>query len=504
MVFSIGFIGALFLAALLQEPLQVPSDEVQASLRLEIRTRWSAEYAKKSRGRRLELADLLSSAAKVEVDSATRFVLHEEELLIGAEAGEVERSALLGARMEAEFAGCDAHIPLGQGLSEWMRMSRQSEKFASVAREELAAVAAPSRNLQLGLLWDAIRGEARSSYRRRAGLRARTCLLNGLRSGGVLARQERSAALEALVRCEQEIEKADGKAGRYTLYAGRWFVSRRDGAIAQIVIDARGKLLSVEVVDSLGADRVPRSKRSRAPKLRRKSGAGVQCAKLFAESFDAGPQRLRVERDRLFVAPEDSKGSAASGAPSHWEGVRDDQPEGGLMALGHARLALRNGLHEECRSALRSLGVLNAASAELRRGGDEVAAGLGVLEYALQAKGTKVGDGECWTLASEALASARARWSRSGYRFGRELGAEEPLRAGDILQFEEARFVRGSSDFVAMPHHTAVIAKVMRGRNVVILHQNFGSGPKLVSELTLDLGTKTSGTLKVFRPIPGE
>jgi hypothetical protein len=128
-----------------------------------------------------------------------------------------------------------------------------------------------------------------------------------------------------------------------------------------------------------------------------------------------------------------------------------------------------------------------------------------VVQFARASLGKKVGNGECWTLADQALRHASARRpGRDGlavYAFGRQLGGREKLLPGDILQFEKAEFYhkdqKGWSSH-SMPHHTAVIYKVA-GSKVTLLHQNVG-GKKTVQTATIDLAERTKGTVTMFRP----
>jgi hypothetical protein len=130
-----------------------------------------------------------------------------------------------------------------------------------------------------------------------------------------------------------------------------------------------------------------------------------------------------------------------------------------------------------------------------------------VLQFAEDHIGTQVGNGECWTLAAEALGHAGAqRPGRDGVPvsiFGKKLDPEVAIQPGDVVQFEKAKFVhktknRWSSS--TMPHHTAIVAEV-NGKNITLLHQNFG-GKKIVGKKTINLDEQTEGTVEFFRPQP--
>src|SRR5438105_4789346 len=86
-----------------------------------------------------------------------------------------------------------------------------------------------------------------------------------------------------------------------------------------------------------------------------------------------------------------------------------------------------------------------------------------VLKFAEASVGKQVGNGECWTLADEALADAGARRpGRDGlgvYVFGRELKSDEAVLPGDIVQFSDARFESRAGAIAVIPQHTAVVTK---------------------------------------------
>jgi hypothetical protein len=129
-----------------------------------------------------------------------------------------------------------------------------------------------------------------------------------------------------------------------------------------------------------------------------------------------------------------------------------------------------------------------------------------VLAFAAEKMGEQVGNGECWTLADEALKSAGAR-PADGYNFGRELKPGERAVPGDVMQFTSVKLAgrRGGGTYtitLGTPNHTAVIREVKGPRSYEVLHQNFGDAGKTVSKVTLDLADLTEGDVKFFRPIP--
>ena len=140
--------------------------------------------------------------------------------------------------------------------------------------------------------------------------------------------------------------------------------------------------------------------------------------------------------------------------------------------------------------------------------------------------GTKVGNGECWTLANDAITAVAEECraqnqepcvpSRS-YVHGALIYTYIPPKPsdppsgvlaagtarGDIIQFLTAHF--RSRDGLSWssrgaPDHTAVITAVERGGILKVLEQNVG-GTKIVMEGKVDMSEMTSGEVRIFRPV---
>src|SRR3954447_26612574 len=114
-----------------------------------------------------------------------------------------------------------------------------------------------------------------------------------------------------------------------------------------------------------------------------------------------------------------------------------------------------------------------------------------VLQFARARMGQQVGNGECWTLAADALKAAGARRPGTGgvgvYNFGKQI-SRKALQPGDIIQFENVRFEHrgpnGARSWNEFPHHTAVVASV-RGNRIGLIQQNV-NGNRTVQTGTLD------------------
>ncbi|KAI9682743.1 MAG: hypothetical protein M1829_006730 [Trizodia sp. TS-e1964] len=138
--------------------------------------------------------------------------------------------------------------------------------------------------------------------------------------------------------------------------------------------------------------------------------------------------------------------------------------------------------------------------------------------------GSQVGNGECWTLANDALLAVAEDckkrgevpvMSSQGFSHGCCIYAHfcpnPPSPAGgisaagvlpgDILQFYAARFNHsdGSYSTIGLPHHTAVVTAI-DGKVLKTLEQNMGGVSKVVRG-SYWIDDMVVGELRVFRPV---
>lgn len=122
-----------------------------------------------------------------------------------------------------------------------------------------------------------------------------------------------------------------------------------------------------------------------------------------------------------------------------------------------------------------------------------------IVNFAADNIGRKVGRGECWDLADQAMRAAGAEPPK-GYTYGNQIPLSE-IQPGDILQFTSARFDEpGYWTIMGMPNHTAVVHAVGDTRTF-ILQQNF-DGKRYVTTYDLNINNLTSGKLEAWRPVP--
>lgn len=127
-----------------------------------------------------------------------------------------------------------------------------------------------------------------------------------------------------------------------------------------------------------------------------------------------------------------------------------------------------------------------------------------IILYVRTTIGKKVGHGECWDLAAQALNLNQASWDHK-YAYGREINpAKECVYPGDIIQFEGVvlKFRKGSRVYKeTMEHHTAIIYEVKDKKVFVLIHQNTAFFGRKVGLSELDLKTITRGKFKIYRPV---
>ena len=114
----------------------------------------------------------------------------------------------------------------------------------------------------------------------------------------------------------------------------------------------------------------------------------------------------------------------------------------------------------------------------------------------------KVGRGECWDLAAQALNTYKAKWNGK-LTYGRVANYKtECIYPGDIIQFENVmtETVSANGRFIEqMPHHTAVVYEVHGKGHFTIAHQNYQNKKKVILT-TLKMDSIKKGKAMLYRP----
>jgi hypothetical protein len=122
-----------------------------------------------------------------------------------------------------------------------------------------------------------------------------------------------------------------------------------------------------------------------------------------------------------------------------------------------------------------------------------------IVKFCRLNKGRMVGNGQCWSLPNEAFKAAGKSRPGSDLRvWGRVVNtAKEPIRSGDIVEFESASFSEG---IITGHHHTAVVSADGPFDKFTVAEQNV-NGMKVVSFREMSLKTLRSGKVTVYRPL---
>jgi hypothetical protein len=158
-------------------------------------------------------------------------------------------------------------------------------------------------------------------------------------------------------------------------------------------------------------------------------------------------------------------------------------------------------------------------------GGGANAAGVAdrILGYARKQRGSRIGDGECYTFADTALTTAGARSAKdygtvnkqADYVWGSSVSLSD-LQPGDVIQMRDYRYDRevdvnnpdgsGSTkaDFQERPHHTVIVESVDGNGAVTVLEQNAPKGSAVRrSQLFFSDSTTTDGNRKTTIKVKG-
>jgi hypothetical protein len=142
--------------------------------------------------------------------------------------------------------------------------------------------------------------------------------------------------------------------------------------------------------------------------------------------------------------------------------------------------------------------------------------------------GQQVGDGECWTLANEALLAVGAECTSRGqepcmssqsYIHGFLIYSYDPalspypqpkggikeagVARGDIVQLQTAHFRSKdglTQKWAGAPDHTAVVVDVDHNGILKVVEQNVG-GVKKVRDGSYDMSELVKGEVKIFRAV---
>ena len=274
----------------------VPPDDELKTVRARFRTDFKAEYEKLTPSSAASLAaKLLAVAEDEKPGSANRYALLTEVMQLS------ERSGSLGGVIDsALMIGRDYNAPdlrdmLTATLTQMLASKYKAEEFDKVAAAELERPTTPDARITLGKDWLAVNKNCRVDLRHLVARRARLLLLDGLASPEVKG-LDRIEAGKSVQEAVGEIEAADAKAGKFTLYSGKWVIKYDSKFTTEYVITDDGSLSRGRSVNPEGKEFVDKDQ-LKAKLVRRDGEVVVSFAQgRILERFEIRADTLVVDR----------------------------------------------------------------------------------------------------------------------------------------------------------------------------------------------------------------
>jgi len=126
-----------------------------------------------------------------------------------------------------------------------------------------------------------------------------------------------------------------------------------------------------------------------------------------------------------------------------------------------------------------------------------------IIDFVNSVIGKKVGRGECWDLANEALKKVNAKWD-GNFKYGKPVDPfKDSIYPGDLIQFTNVilSYQKDGRQYKEqMAQHTAIVY-VVEARGVYkIVHQNTSQHGRKVGISNLNLADMTKGKTKFYQP----
>ncbi len=126
-----------------------------------------------------------------------------------------------------------------------------------------------------------------------------------------------------------------------------------------------------------------------------------------------------------------------------------------------------------------------------------------IVDHVLAQEGKKVGRGECWDLAADALNTAGAKWDGM-YKYGEVVDwRKNEVLPGDIVQMADVQVEHKEGNMSRREFygkHTAVVIAVHGRGDISLAHQNVDPVGKKVGFSELNLEDVRTGKLVFYRP----
>ena len=262
--------GSIGLAAS-ADKVPVPTAAEQIEARARVKGLFKTPPAKAGPAAHLELADKLFAIAGEEKESpAARYVLLNESIKAALKGGDIERTVKAAVELNQEFNAPQLKDTLAKAFVEHIGAKDLVEECLAIAVAELDKPGDTKGQAELAKKWLDIGKTLKSDSRLAAFRRSRSWSIEALSSPDLkgLARTE---AEKNCADATAEIEKADARAGRFTLFEGKWLVTFDNKYVHEYVISSDGSVKFDQCINPDGVKFV--KKEEQAAKLIRRGGS---------------------------------------------------------------------------------------------------------------------------------------------------------------------------------------------------------------------------------------
>ncbi len=284
------------LSAAAADKQPVPSKSEQDPIRTRVKTLFKAEYAKADRSGAIALAaKLVERAVEEKENHPARYVMLTEAIVLAAKGGEIEVAVSAARQIDQDFDDRDLKEFLAAAFAENYGAKERMEDLRALATGELSHPAAADDQAKLGQKWLEVAKAIRTESRLPAMRRTRYWFCEAMSSAD-LTGLVRTQAEKSCQQATSELDKADAKAGRFTLYEGKWIVKYENKYTHEYVIQADGSLGFDRGMNPDGTPFVKKDEQK--AKLVRRAGAVVVpfAGGKVLERFSLDGEKLVVDR----------------------------------------------------------------------------------------------------------------------------------------------------------------------------------------------------------------
>jgi hypothetical protein len=292
----------------------VPSKKDQDPIRNRVRTLFKVEYATTDRIALTKLAGKLAKrAAEEKDDPVTRYVMLSEVVVLATRGEDIDMVMRTVRSLDQEFNDSNLKESVAGTLSSQLGATERLEDFRGLVADELAQQTTPEAQARLGKKWLTVAQAIRIESRLPALNRSRLWFSEAMASSE-LKGLDRTAVEKGWLEATANIEKLDAKAGRYSLYEGKWIVKYDNKYTHEYVVTAEGILTFDRLIAPDGS--VSTKKEEQRGRLTRRAGVVVAS---FAngkvlERFSLDVGKLIVDRfdpASLFPKSPNNRGEGA-------------------------------------------------------------------------------------------------------------------------------------------------------------------------------------------------